>query len=135
MNDFFFLHWCSCSLFCLKKASPFIFTKVNSLGPVEPSPTTDTNTASPGPDSTEATSPVPDSTGSPGSDSTEPTSTPPAPTTPSDPECPSDLPVWVPVVAGVGGLVVGVAVAGIVFSCFCQKKKEAYLMEMKGTGF
>ncbi|XP_075893580.1 phospholipase B1, membrane-associated-like [Nelusetta ayraudi] len=94
---------------CPSEASPFIFTKVNSLGPVVPTPTTDTSTVS--------------------------SSSVPVNTTPSNPECPTDIPVWVPVVVGVACLVTGFAVAGIIFSCLCQKKKEAYEMEMKGTGF
>lgn len=113
-------------LFCFQQSSPFIFTKINSLGPLIPTPTTDTTTVSSVPDSTGSQST--DTTSSP--ESTNTTSSDPAITTPSNPECPTDIPVWVPVVVGVGSLVIGFVVAGTIFLCLCQKKKK-----MKGTGF
>lgn len=144
------MNWFCCIgdlvLLCFQQASPFIFTKVNSVGPLAPTPTTDTSTVSPVPDSTDSdfthsSSSVPDSTGSQPSGTTSPpeftntTSPEPSNTTPSQPECPADIPVWVPVVVGVCSLVAGFAAAGIIFSCLCQKKKDVYLMEMRGTGF
>ncbi|XP_041815327.1 phospholipase B1, membrane-associated-like [Chelmon rostratus] len=51
-------------------------------------------------------------------------------------ECPPSLPVWVPVVAGVASLLVGIIVTAFIFSCFQHQKSKAERAEaMKGTVF
>ncbi|XP_053301522.1 phospholipase B1, membrane-associated [Pleuronectes platessa] len=85
---------------CPSQASPFVFTKINSL---PPPPVTLPPTSSP-------TSVVP------------------------APKCPSSLPVWVPVVAGVVGLLAGSIVAFMLLSCR-RKDKVQRGVEMKATNF
>ncbi|XP_060947990.1 phospholipase B1, membrane-associated-like [Limanda limanda] len=85
---------------CPSQASPFVFTKINSL-------------------------PVPPVTLPPTS---SPSSAVPAP------KCPSSLPVWVPVVSGVGSLLAGILVAYMLFSCR-QKHKVQRGVEMRATNF
>ncbi|XP_047430437.1 phospholipase B1, membrane-associated-like [Mugil cephalus] len=96
---------------CPSEASPFIFTKINSL----PSPpVTDTTTApSPATDATFSTSP--------------------ALTT----LCPSSIPVWVPVVVGIVSLLAGVTASWLILSsCHRRKNKAVTTGEvLKGTGF
>ncbi|XP_069370810.1 phospholipase B1, membrane-associated-like [Paralichthys olivaceus] len=87
---------------CPSQASPFVFTKKNSL----PRPPV---TLPPISSPTSATPVV---------------------------ECPSSLPVWVPVVAGVVSLLAGITVAWLLFSC-CQgpKNKVRRGVEMNATNF
>ncbi|XP_034555910.1 phospholipase B1, membrane-associated-like [Notolabrus celidotus] len=94
---------------CPTEASPYIFTKVNSL----PSPpVTSTTTAS----FTTLTS------------SPEPTSI--------EPLCPPSLAVWVPVVVGILGSLAGIIIAWLILSsCQNRKNKVGKAMELKGTGF
>uniref|UniRef100_A0A3Q2UU94 Uncharacterized protein n=2 Tax=Haplochromini TaxID=319058 RepID=A0A3Q2UU94_HAPBU len=93
-----------------KQASPFIFTKINSL----PSPSGTTPT------------PFTDSTHSSSSALTAPVL-----------NCPSSTPVWVPVLVGIVGLVVGFAACWIILSLGHRRKSKAERkeLEMKGTAF
>ncbi|XP_063350723.1 phospholipase B1, membrane-associated [Pelmatolapia mariae] len=90
---------------CPSEASPFIFTKINSL----PSPSGTTPT--PFTDSTHSCSPALN--------------------------CPSSTPVWVPVLVGFVGLVVGFAACWIILSLGHHRKSKAERkeLEMKGTAF
>ncbi|XP_076613028.1 phospholipase B1, membrane-associated-like [Chaetodon auriga] len=58
----------------------------------------------------------------------------PSPPTLSEPECPSSLPVWVPVVAGVGGLLAGIIVTWLISSC-CRRQENKAQTKMRGTSF
>ncbi|XP_071323371.1 phospholipase B1, membrane-associated-like [Trachinotus anak] len=89
---------------CPSEASPFIFTKINSL----PSPpvTVSTTVATATGTTTAATT----------------TGSSPTPTIPV-PKCPSSMPVWVPVVVGIVSLLAGITVAWLLLSC-CQRRKN-----------
>ncbi|XP_038823933.1 phospholipase B1, membrane-associated-like [Salvelinus namaycush] len=93
---------------CPSEDQPFIFTKVNSL---------------PSPPVTTTTTPVPV------------TNT----TTPSPvPRCDSSIPVWVPVLLGVTGLLIGWGITWLLMSCRERRNKRKMgekEVEMKGTGF
>ncbi|KAM9420855.1 phospholipase B1, membrane-associated-like isoform 2-T3 [Salvelinus alpinus] len=93
---------------CPSEDQPFIFTKVNSL---------------PSPPVTTTTTPVPV------------TNT----TTPSPvPLCDSSIPVWVPVLLGVTGLLIGWGITWLLMSCRERRNKRKMgekEVEMKGTGF
>uniref|UniRef100_A0A4W6EHF8 Phospholipase B1, membrane-associated n=1 Tax=Lates calcarifer TaxID=8187 RepID=A0A4W6EHF8_LATCA len=98
---------------CPSEASPFIFTKINSL----PSPPVTVTTAAPSTDTTTSisTSPIP---------------------TISVPKCSSSVPVWVPVVVGLVGLLAGITGAWLLLSCSQRRKNKAERgQEMRGTGF
>ncbi|XP_056261546.1 phospholipase B1, membrane-associated-like [Seriola aureovittata] len=96
---------------CPSEATPFIFTKINSL-PTPPGTITTTTTPT---------------------TSSSPTTTIPVP------KCPSSIPVWAPVVVGIVGLLAGITVAWLIFSCSkCWKKggEETERGEnMRGTNF
>ncbi|XP_054872132.1 phospholipase B1, membrane-associated-like isoform X2 [Amphiprion ocellaris] len=95
---------------CPSKTSPFIFTTVNSL----PSPPQTTTTTGPTTTTTTCSS---------------------APTT-LMPECPSSVPVWVPVVVGIASLLIGIAAAWLFVSRTEHKRiKDKKGVEMKGTDF
>uniref|UniRef100_A0A8P4K0C3 Phospholipase B1, membrane-associated n=1 Tax=Dicentrarchus labrax TaxID=13489 RepID=A0A8P4K0C3_DICLA len=95
---------------CPSEASPFIFTKVNSLPPVTPNPSTTSSPVSDSTISTVTTIPVP--------------------------KCPSSMPVWVPVIVGIVSLLAGVTVAWLILSCCRRRENKAErVVEMKGTGF
>ncbi|XP_056150112.1 phospholipase B1, membrane-associated-like [Lampris incognitus] len=99
---------------CPSEAHPFIFTKINSL----PSPPVSITTAAPELHSTSSSSPLP--------------------TLPA-PKCPSALPVWVPVVAAISSLLVGIAAAWLFLSRRQikekKKKNEDRTFETKAAGF
>ncbi|KAM8832531.1 phospholipase B1, membrane-associated-like isoform 2-T2 [Spinachia spinachia] len=97
---------------CPSKASPFIFTKINSL----PSPpVTITTTAAPTFTTTTSHSPATDIPRSP---------------------CPPSMPEWVPVIVGIGGLLVGIVIAWLILSsCRCHKSKVEKPVELEGTLF
>nr|XP_040016080.1 phospholipase B1, membrane-associated-like isoform X1 [Gasterosteus aculeatus aculeatus] len=87
---------------CPSMASPFIFTKINSLPPTTSPPTTTAATFT-----TTATS-----------------------------RCSPSLPEWVPVIVGIGGLLVGFVIAWLVLSsCQRRKSKVEKPVEMKRTLF
>ncbi|XP_069017624.1 phospholipase B1, membrane-associated-like [Embiotoca jacksoni] len=91
---------------CPSEASPYIFTKVNSL----PSPPII------------ITTPATDAT------STSPVSI--------VPRCPTVLPVWVPVVVGVVGLLAGITAAWLILSCSQRRNnKKENAVEMKRSAF
>ncbi|XP_033847318.1 phospholipase B1, membrane-associated-like [Periophthalmus magnuspinnatus] len=90
---------------CPSQTHPFIFTKMNSL-PELPATTPPATTP------TVSTAPTPPVTG-------------------HEPLCPPNVPVWVPVLAAVGSLLAGFAVAWVV--CSCIKKNRS--VNMKGTSF
>ncbi|KAG7239707.1 hypothetical protein INR49_028643 [Caranx melampygus] len=94
---------------CPSEASPFIFTKVNSL-PASPGTTPPTTIST---TDTTTFTPVP--------------------------KCPPSLPVWVPVVVGIVSLLVGITVTWHVLSCTQRRKKSGEETEtgvrMKGTHF
>ncbi|XP_054617588.1 phospholipase B1, membrane-associated-like isoform X1 [Dunckerocampus dactyliophorus] len=82
---------------CPSEASPFIFTKVNSI----PHPPVTTTTAIPATTTYTSTS---------------------SPT--QMPTCASPQPVWVPVIVGLVSLLVGITVAGLIFSFVLRKKSK-----------
>ncbi|XP_035535037.1 phospholipase B1, membrane-associated-like [Morone saxatilis] len=95
---------------CPSEASPFIFTKVNSLTPVTTNPSTTSSPVSDSFISTIETIPVP--------------------------KCPSSMPVWVPVIVGIISLLAGVTVAWLILSrCQRRENKAERAVEMQGTGF
>ncbi|CAL8314792.1 unnamed protein product [Lota lota] len=94
---------------CPSKARPFFFTKLNSLPSPPVPPTTD----------------VPVNT---------PTTTTPEPTDPVS-QCPSSLPVWVPVVVAFASLLIGVVISWLFLSFLQSSKKNNNEVEMKITGF
>ncbi|XP_037304876.2 phospholipase B1, membrane-associated-like [Pungitius pungitius] len=98
---------------CPSKASPFIFTKINSL----PSPPV-TSTTTAASTSTTTASSHSYATDIPGS------------------QCPPSMPEWVPVVVGIGGLLVGVVLAWLILSR-CQRRKSNVekAVELRGTFF
>ncbi|KAM8725846.1 phospholipase B1, membrane-associated-like [Acanthopagrus schlegelii] len=97
---------------CPSEVSPFIYTKINSLPSPPVTPTTTsipTSTASP-PVNTATTLPVPN--------------------------CPSSMPVWVPVIVGIVCLLAGVTFAWMILSCCqCRKKEAERAVEMRQSGF
>ncbi|XP_044233265.1 phospholipase B1, membrane-associated-like [Thunnus albacares] len=104
---------------CPSEASPFIFTKINSL----PSPPVMTSTID---------TPTSDTTSTSTSTSTSSSPTP----TIFVPSCSSPIAVWVPVVVGIVCLLVGITVTWAFLSCFQRRKnKEEKEVEMRGTGF
>lgn len=105
---------------CPSQTSPFIFTKTNSLPSVPTVPPTESQATS--------GSSTSGSTTSESSTSGRPTSGRP---TPGESLCPPVLPVWVPVVAALGSVLVGFVVA--CFICSCVKKNKS--LDLKGTGF
>ncbi|XP_056873577.1 phospholipase B1, membrane-associated-like [Takifugu flavidus] len=97
---------------CPTEVHPYIFTKVNSQNHPEISPTTTTTHA---PASSSTTSSV---------------------TPPPLPECPPSLPVWIPVVVGLGCFLGGLVVSLKILYCYrCHKNKSANEVEMKGVNF
>ncbi|KAK2856051.1 hypothetical protein Q5P01_004786 [Channa striata] len=91
---------------CPSESNPFIFTKINSL-PSLPSITT--TTAAPGTSTTSSSSAH---------------------------QCPSSMPVWVPVIVGMASLLAGITVASLIlFWCQCWKSKAMRETEMKRTVF
>ncbi|CAG5928337.1 unnamed protein product [Menidia menidia] len=105
----------SVQLKCPTKASPFIFTKINSLGPSPPTDTTSTTTVMTSPATTSSIS------------------------TSSSvvPQSPTSVPVWVPVIVGIVCLLAGILVTWFILSYLQQKKykKGKDGVGMKGTGF
>ncbi|XP_072301570.1 phospholipase B1, membrane-associated-like isoform X2 [Eucyclogobius newberryi] len=96
---------------CPTQTNPFIFTKMNSLPELHATeqPTTQVTVSS---GTTSTTAPTPPVTG-------------------PQPQCPSVLPVWVPVLAAVGSLLVGFVAAWVI--CSCVKKNKS--VTMNGTSF
>lgn len=95
---------------------PYIFTKVNSL----PSSTTTTTTA-----------PKPDTTALPHSSTTDSTAQ------PFISDCTDYVPIWLAAVLAVTGLLIGLAVTWLLFSCIAKRSKKVMTaaVEMTGTEF
>ncbi|KAM6954363.1 phospholipase B1, membrane-associated-like [Aplochiton taeniatus] len=95
---------------CPSEANPYIFTRGNSPPEITLTPSTIPGT---------------------------PSSPPPVPTVVA-PKCASSVPVWVPVVLGLVGLLIGWGVTWLLFAYrqrHTQKRKEEKVIEMKGTCF
>lgn len=98
------------------QARPYIFTKVNSQSHPEVPTTTTTTTAT--------------------TDASTSSSTTSSASPPPMQKCPPSLPVWVPVVVGLGCFLAGLVISLKILHCYrCHKRKSGQEVETKEIKF